>query len=245
MPDLDPAHERLAANLRDAFAVAPDEGARARTRAVILDAPASARKIPRVRRRLVVPIAATFLALSATGAAAVPLSATALPGDALHGVRMASERIRILLASNPGDEAQVHLAIARARTADIERALARGRDDALAELGRRFFEQLGAADELRGNTAQDRADRISAVIAAQRARLDAITARVETAGPTKHRKHPEEVVRRIREHENDPRPDHPRGRRDDRDDRDRRDDRPDQGRSRGPTTRRPGPDGND
>lgn len=200
MTEFDPNHEGLATALRAAFTAAPEPDARAHTRARLLAAPPPARRSRPLHRRLVVPIAATFFALSATSAIAVPLASHALPGDALHGIRMAGERIRIVLA-DADDEAQVRLAIAQARTADIERALARGRDDALAELARRFFEQLTAADTLRGHAPADRSTRIAALIATQRARFDAITARQETTAPGQDRGRKSRIIHDLRKHD--------------------------------------------
>jgi hypothetical protein len=186
--------EDLERTLRDGLAVTPDPAARSRSKARILEAtlPSHAPRRPLRRRGLVAPLAAAFVVISATGAAAVPASAHALPGDALYGVRMATESIRIAVAR---DEASIRLAIARARTVDLERAIGKGRHEAVDELSRRFFEQLAT---LRTLSANDGADLITK-IEAQQARLDAIADRIADRIGEKARA--DEVLRRIRRHD--------------------------------------------
>lgn len=206
--------ERL---LRDALAVTPDPAVRAASKARILAAPLPAGAPRRAlrRRSLVAPLAAAFIVLSATGAMAVPVSAHALPGDVLYGVRMATEAIRIGLA---GDEVGVRLSIARARTVDLERAVAKGRDDAIEEIARRFFEQIRAIGDL--PTGRDGRDaRIAALIAAQQSHLDAIADRIE--GKIGDPARAADVLRKIRRHDDRPGRGggHGSGKPDDRDDR--------------------------
>lgn len=185
--------EDLERTLRDALAVAPDANARARSRARILESsiPTRASRRPLRRHRLVAPLAAAFLVTSATGAAAVPASAHAIPGDALYGVRMATESIRIAIAR---DEAAVRLSVAQARTVDLERALTKGRDHAIEEIARRFFEQVSAVQGL-----QDIDPIVEAKIATQQARLDAIADRIE--GQIGEEARADEVLRDIRRYD--------------------------------------------
>lgn len=199
MPDLE--MDDLERRLRDALVVTPDPAARTRSKARIMEAtiPSHAPRRPMRKRGLVAPLAAAFIALSATGAAAVPASAHALPGDPLYGVRMATESIRISLASGPSDEAAVRLSVARARTVDLERAVTKGRDTAIEEISRRFFEQVRA---VRALASSSDAAAFEARIAAQQAHLDEIADRIEDQIGEKARA--DEVLRDIRRHDKRP-----------------------------------------
>lgn len=202
--------EELEARLRSALVSAPAPDAKARSRARLLDAtlPSRAPRRATRRRRLVAPLAAAMIALSATGAAAVPASAHAIPGDPLFGIRMATESIRLSLAGDTRDEAAIRLAIARARAIDLERALAKRRDAAIDELSRRFFAQIRALRAL-GSRAQD----LGIDIEAQEARIDRIAERVENEDDGRDRGRAARVRRDLRKHDDrgrgrsdDPRP---------------------------------------
>ncbi|HVL99016.1 MAG TPA: DUF5667 domain-containing protein, partial [Egibacteraceae bacterium] len=118
--DYDPT---LAELLRRAYARTVDVDTAARHLWAIDRAARLARRARRATRsRRAVVSALTSLMLVAMSGAAVAASGAALPGDALYAVKRGTERVHLVLAVRPAADAQVHLAIARRRWEEAQRA---------------------------------------------------------------------------------------------------------------------------
>jgi hypothetical protein len=70
-----------------------------------------------------------------------------LPGDALYGVKLGVEEVRLVAAVDSIDEARVHLDVAAARIDEVQVAKRTGRTDAMRESLRRYTEAIIAVGE--------------------------------------------------------------------------------------------------
>lgn len=70
-----------------------------------------------------------------------------LPGDALYGVKLGVEEVRLVAAIDSIDEAKVHLDVAEARIEEVVRAKELGRSDAMRESLRRYTEAIVAVEQ--------------------------------------------------------------------------------------------------
>jgi hypothetical protein len=131
---------RLALRLHKDPFTAPDAGARARIRSQVMGSlrPHPATIADRIALAFEIlakpaPYAARALALAAIGfciaASTTVASAESLPADAVYGVKLASEQMRLALAATPEDRAGVHLSIAEHRLAEAALLAALGDDD--------------------------------------------------------------------------------------------------------------------
>jgi uncharacterized protein DUF5667 len=131
---------RLALRLHKDPFTAPDAGARARIRSQVMRSlrPHPATIADRVALAFEIlakpaPYAARALALAAIGfciaASTTVASAESLPADAVYGVKLASEQMRLALAATPEDRAGVQLSIAEHRLAEAALLAALGDDD--------------------------------------------------------------------------------------------------------------------
>ena len=148
---------RVSRALSEAFAVAPPEDAVARARARAMTA-FTAPATP-VRRRD--PLATPYpwlpqLRVRALATAAIVIgilgalvagSYGSLPGDALYGVKLGTEEVRLVAAIDAFDRARVHLDIADARLAEVVRAQEVGRAEAMQESLRRYTEAILAVEQ--------------------------------------------------------------------------------------------------
>lgn len=113
----------------------PTEAERARTRAAALGAFRAARRRRVLRRRSVAAVCAVLVAVPA---GLWEPTTDALPGDLLYGVKTTAEGARVWLASGPAEEAETYLALAGARSQEIERARREGRTTVTADLVERY-----------------------------------------------------------------------------------------------------------
>lgn len=93
---------------------------------------------PPIRRRGVRVAAAGLLAgivLVMGGGGAVAASSSALPGDALYGVKKAIERVSLAMHRDPGSRAELQLQHAATRLEEIQALLAAGEDPSEAIAG--------------------------------------------------------------------------------------------------------------
>lgn len=200
-----PAREELEGLLRvsraltEAFAADPPEDAVVRGRARALAA-FTAPAAPVLRRdSLASPypwLPQLRLRVLATAAVVIGIlggliagSHGSLPGDALYGVKLGTEEVRLVAAIDAFDRARVHLDVADARLAEVVRAQEVGRSDAMRESLRRYTEAILAVEaEIRsGDLTGDEARQILAdasdTLALQARLLETI--RPETPAPAK------------------------------------------------------------
>jgi hypothetical protein len=91
-----------------------------------------------------------------------------LPGDALYGVKLATEEVRLAAAIDSFDRARVHLDIAGARIQEVVRAKEVGRSDAMRESLHRYTESIVAVEaELRSGDVSGAEARIVLALASE------------------------------------------------------------------------------
>lgn len=83
-------------------------------------------------------VAAAFFAVILVGGGTLTASANALPGDALYGVKQASEALTLQLASDDVARARAYLAQAEARLEELTRLLEQGRETEAATTASRY-----------------------------------------------------------------------------------------------------------
>jgi len=102
------------------------------------------------RRAVVAAIAAAMLLTLGAGSA-IAASTDAKPGDALYGVKRASERIAVAMRRSPESKAALHLKFAERRIDEIDALAAEGKD--VTDLAADFAEELEAAGALASDEA--------------------------------------------------------------------------------------------
>lgn len=95
------------------------------------------------RRRAAVALLAAVMLLTLGSGSALAASADTKPGDALYGVKRASERIALALRLSPESKASLHLKFAERRIDEIDALAAEGKD--VTDLAADFAEALEAA----------------------------------------------------------------------------------------------------
>lgn len=134
------------------FRVAAPEEAKERTRDRLLLA-AQHRPPPtrRTAKRIVLVLAATLMLSGGAFAAALPVAAGSLPGDALYRVKLAGESLRLTFARGAEADVRLHLEFAQTRLDEMARAVEAERSEALAELARRYIAHVRSAFGLAGD----------------------------------------------------------------------------------------------
>lgn len=119
----------------------PEPDPHLRTVAPITSAPSR-----RGRRRVVVAAVAAVLLLTLGSSSAFAAAQGANPGDALYGVKRASERIALAMRRSPESKAALHLRFAERRLDEIDVLVGKGRDvDALVNDFEAELEAAGVA----------------------------------------------------------------------------------------------------
>lgn len=153
--DEDREDSAVAELLRRAYARRVDLDTAARHLWAIDVAARSRRRAERAgRSRRAVVAVLTSLMVVATSGVGVAASNGALPGDPLYSLKRGTERVRLVLAVNPETDAQVHLAIARKRWDEAQRA-AEARPDVVPDLLKDTFVALQAAEQRGGAAASE------------------------------------------------------------------------------------------
>lgn len=122
---------KLTLQLASLLPTAPRPAYRAQLQVRLQDLMAGERRSPsrrwlRLRLRLLPRVAALAVAVALAFGSAVVVSAGSLPGDALYGVKLATERTQLVLAIDPAARARVQLGIAGRRLAEVQRLIDRG-----------------------------------------------------------------------------------------------------------------------
>ncbi|HVL88892.1 MAG TPA: DUF5667 domain-containing protein [Actinomycetota bacterium] len=103
------------------------------------------RRVGRGRRRGAVAVLAAAMLLTFGSGSALAAAAGTKPGDALYGVKRASERIALAMRLSPESKAALHLQLAERRIDEIDALAAEGQD--VTDLAADFAASLEAAGE--------------------------------------------------------------------------------------------------
>lgn len=121
-------------------------GALLRSRAQLLRAAAEV-SVPRQRSRLNAPLRWSFAALIVLvllvfgGFTTVAIAAQALPGEALYGVKILTEKARLELANDPAQQLKLQQTFDRERAEEVDELIARGRSTSVSFVG--GLEEMG------------------------------------------------------------------------------------------------------
>lgn len=106
--------------------------------------------------------------------AATVASADSLPNDALYGVKLTSESVRLALAAAPQDRASVELSIAEHRLAEAERLAVTGRVDDVLVASAMYSEHVASAAAELATEDDSLAQQLETTFASQRDRVQAL-----------------------------------------------------------------------
>lgn len=138
-------------------------------------------------------VAAGFFAVLLVSGGTLTASANALPGDALYGVKQASEALTLQLASDDSARARAYLAQADARLEEVSRLLEQGREAEAGTTAGRYdavrrsaADHAARADQQTGSSRAAESAPASAALDEQLAKHEARVAAIIAAAPTTH-----------------------------------------------------------
>ena len=140
--------------VRAAVATTPLPETRARHQRLLMEearrlaGPQMVARVPRRRwRRRLVAVAGVLAALIVVGApATAALAAGAQPGQALYGIKLATEDVRLAVQRNPQKKVELRLGFAEERLTEMAALVARGRAALVPGVAARLASEQGQVD---------------------------------------------------------------------------------------------------